>query len=203
MIHFNQQESAFMKGKNLLSYKMAMELTERFLKSEVKFLSEQTEPVYIEALEKEYETTINVKVGGDEKKVRLRGIIDRIDRIGDRVRIVDYKTGKVERKDVETRKTDENAEQFVETMANKKHVLQLLQYAFLYQQNEGRWADPAIISLVSGKSEPFYLDTKAVDIQEAVASFPEYLRTILEQVYDSSLPFEHLDTGFFSNCKYC
>ncbi|XOV66579.1 MAG: PD-(D/E)XK nuclease family protein [Fluviicola sp.] len=203
MIHFNQQESAFMKGKNLLSYKMAMELTERFLQSEVKFLSEQTEPVYIEALEKEYESTISVKVDGVEKKVRLRGIIDRIDRIGDRVRIVDYKTGKVERRDVETRKTDENAEQFVETMANKKHVLQLLQYAFLYQQNEGQWADPAIISLVSGKSEPFYLDTKAVDVQEAVASFPEYLRTILEQVYDSSLPFEHLDTGFFSNCKYC
>jgi len=203
MIHFNQQESTFMKGKNLLSYKMAMELTERFLKSEVVFLSKQTDLVYIEALEKEYEATIPVNVGGGEKQVRLRGIIDRIDRIGDRVRIVDYNTGRVDKKDVETRKTDIDANQFVETMANKKHVLQLLQYAFLYQQNEGKLADPTIISLVSGKSEPFYLDTKSVDMKDAVAAFPEYLQTILGHVYDASVPFQHYDSGFFSYCKYC
>ena len=203
MVHFNQQEAAFMKGKNLLSYKMAMELTERFLKSEVSFLSKQSDLVYIEALEKEYESTISVNINGEAKQVRLRGIIDRIDRIGDRVRIVDYKTGRVEKKDVETRKTDEDAVQFVETMANKKHVLQLLQYAFLYHQNEGKLADPTIISLVSGKSEPFYLDTKAVDIEKAVTAFPEYLQTILEQVYDISIPFQHTNSGFFSYCKYC
>lgn len=203
MIHFNQQESAFMKGKNLLSYKMAMELTERFLKSEIAFLSQQQELVYIEALEKEYETTISVNIGGEEKPVRLRGIIDRIDRIGDRVRIVDYKTGRVQKGDVETRKSDVEASQIVETMTNKKHVLQLLQYAFLYQQNEGKWADATIISLVSGKSEPFYLDTKSLDIHDAVASFPAYLQTILDQVYDVSEPFRCKETGFFSNCKYC
>ncbi len=203
MKHFNQQESAFMKGKNLLSYKMAMELTERFLKSEVSFLSQQTEPVYIEALEKEYECTISVNVYGEQKQVRLRGIIDRIDRIGDRVRIVDYKTGRVQKTDVETRKNDVEAEQIVETMANKKHVLQLLQYAFLYQQNEGKLADPTIISLVSGKSEPFYLDTKTMELREAVEAFPEYLKAILEQVYDPSVPFKHVDSGIFSFCKYC
>ncbi|PWL32471.1 MAG: hypothetical protein DCO96_02705 [Fluviicola sp. XM-24bin1] len=203
MKHFNQQESAFMKGKNLLSYKMAMELTERFLKSEVSFISQQTELVYIEALEKEYESTISVNIGGTEKKVRLRGIIDRVDRIGDRVRIVDYKTGRVQKTDVETRRNDSEAVEFVETMANKKHVLQLLQYAFLYQQNEGKLADPTIISLVSGKSEPFYLDTKAVELNDAVSAFPEYLQTILEQVYDTSVPFKHIDSGFISFCKYC
>ena len=203
MKHFNQQESAFMKGKNLLSYKMAMELTERFLKSEIAFLSQQTEPVFIEALEKEYETTINVQVNGAQKQVRLRGIIDRIDRIGDRVRIVDYKTGRVQKTDVETRRNDVDAADFVETMTNKKHVLQLLQYAFLYHQNERKSADPTIISLVSGKSEPFYLDTKSVSIEEAVSSFPAYLQTILEQVYDPSIPFAHKDSGFYSFCKYC
>ena len=192
-----------MKGKNLLSYKMAMELTERFLKSEVTFLSQQTEPVYIEALEKEFETTIEVNVHGNQKQVRLRGIIDRIDRIGDRVRIVDYKTGRVQKTDVEARRNDVSAEDFVETMTSKKHVLQLLQYAFLYQQNEGKLADPTIISLVSGKSEPFYLDTKSVSMEEAVSSFPEYLKAVLEQVYDVSTPFVHKDSGFYSFCKYC
>ncbi|MCR9171312.1 MAG: PD-(D/E)XK nuclease family protein [bacterium] len=203
MKHFNNQESAFMKGKNLLSYQMAMELTERFLKSEIAFLSQQTEPVYIEALEKEYEATVSVNVRGKEKKVRLRGIIDRIDRIGERIRIVDYKTGRVQKTDVEMRKNDIDADQIVETMSNKKHVLQLLQYAFLYQKNEGKLADPTIISLVSGKSEPFYLDTKSISMQDAVDAFPTYLQTILEHVYDTDIPFQHTDTGFFSFCKYC
>ena len=53
MKHFNGDRDSFMKGKNLLSYQMAIELTERFLKSEVKFLSEQTELVFIEALEQQ------------------------------------------------------------------------------------------------------------------------------------------------------
>ncbi|GAB5416819.1 MAG: PD-(D/E)XK nuclease family protein [Crocinitomicaceae bacterium] len=203
MKHFNNQEASFMKGKNLLSYKMAMELTERFLKSEIAFISQQTDLVYIEALEKEYETTIEVEVNGAVKNVRLRGIIDRIDRIGDRIRIVDYKTGRVQKGDVEMRTKDETAEEVVETMSKKKHVLQLLQYAFLYHQNEGKMADPTIISLVSGKSEPFYLDTKSLDLETAIADFPTYMQTILEQVYDTDTAFQHEDTSFFSYCKYC
>lgn len=203
MKHFNNQEASFLKGKNLLSYKMAMELTERFLKSEVTFISQQTELVFIEALEKEYETTIEVSVNGTPKKVRLRGIIDRIDRIGERRRIVDYKTGRVQNTDVEIRKGDSSPEELVETMTNKKHVLQLLQYAFLYHQNEGKIADPTIISLVSGKSEPFYLDTKLIDLEDAVAAFPAYIQTVLNQVYDTEIPFKHEDTSFFSYCKYC
>ena len=203
MIHFNEQEASFMKGKNLLSYKMAMELTERFLKSEIAFISQQQDLVYIEALEKEYEAVVEVSVNGTPKKVRLRGIIDRIDKVGERVRIVDYKTGRVQKTDVEIRAKDKTAEDFVETMSKKKHVLQLLQYAFLYQQNEGKLADPTIISLVSGKSEPFYLDTKSVDLHDAVAAFPEYIESILQHVYDPEIPFKHKDAGFFSYCKYC
>lgn len=203
MKHFNQQEAAFMKGKNLLSYKMAMELTERFLKSEISFLSQQTEPVFIEALEQEFETTFEVEVYGDMKKVRLRGIIDRVDSIGSQMRIVDYKTGKVDKKDVEARKTDTTPEDVVDTMTNKSHVLQLVQYAFLYYQNEGKLAQPTIISLVSNKSEPFYLDLMSLNLETAVNDFPLYLQTILQDVYNSEIPFLHKEPGRFSYCKYC
>jgi len=203
MEHFNQQEAAFKKGKNLLSFNMAMELTERFLKSEINFLAAQTEPVFIEALEKEYETVVEVNVHGDIKKVRLRGIIDRIDRIGNRVRIVDYKTGRVQKTDVELRRTDVEPLDVVESMEKKKHVLQLLQYAYLYTKNERKLAQPTIISLVSGKSEPFYLDLKSIELEQAISDFPDYLSTILLDVFDPDKPFIHKDSGFFSFCKYC
>lgn len=203
MRHFNQQEAAFKKGKNLLSYKMAMELTERFLKSEISFLSKQAEPVFIEALEKEYESIVEVEVFGHVKQVSLRGIIDRIDSVGDQIRIVDYKTGRVQRTDVELRRSDAIPADIVESMEKKKHVLQLLQYAYLYQQNEGKTALPAIISLVSGKSEPFHLDLKSIDLEDAINDFPKYLEVILHEVYDTDILFSHRDSGFFSYCKYC
>ena len=84
--YFNGDKEAFTKGKNLLSYKMALELTLRFLKAEKRFLEQQSEPVFIEALERAYSTEIEVEVFGEPKKVLLRGFIDRIDRVGDRVR---------------------------------------------------------------------------------------------------------------------
>lgn len=201
--HFNGQEDSFLKGKNLLSYKMAMDLTARFLKSERDFLMKQTEPVFIEALEREFESTVEINVHGSMKKVRLRGIIDRIDSIGDRVRIVDYKTGRVSATDVELRRNDATPEEVVETMTNKKHVLQLIHYAYLYEQSENKPAQPTIISLVSAKSEPFALDLKSIPFDEGVAAYPQYIQQILEEIYNTEIPFVHQSKGPFSYCKYC
>ena len=203
MIHFNNDKQAFTKGKNLLSYQMAIELTERFLKSEVKFLSEQTEPVFIEALEREYVSAIEVTVNGEQKKVRLRGFIDRIDSIGDRVRIIDYKSGKVKTDDVGLRVKDVTEEFIVESIGNKKHVLQLMLYAFLYHQNENVLAEPCIISFVSGNNEPFNIDLKKNTLDAVVEDFPRYIEMILNDVYDAEAPFTHQAKEMFSYCQYC
>jgi hypothetical protein len=201
--HFDGNTDAFLKGKNRLSYEMALELTKRFLKSELKFLSKQTQPVYILGLEKEYQATVEVNVHGTLKKVRLRGIIDRIDAVGDTIRIVDYKTGRVDSRDVTARMSDDTPETLVEVMGSKKHILQLVQYAYLFFQNEGKLAHPAIISMVSGKSEPFYLDVPAMDIASVVALYPDCIAQLLEEIFDPEIPFVHKSSGMFSYCKYC
>jgi len=203
MIHFNNDKDAFTKGKNLLSYQMAMELTERFLKSEVKFISEQKEPVFIEALEREYVSEIEVKVNGETKKVRLRGFIDRIDSIGDKIRIIDYKSGKVASTDVALRASDTAPNLIVESISNKKHVLQLMLYAFLFHQNEGKIANPSIISFVSGNNAPFDLDLKKNNLETIIEDFPNYIELILDEVYNSEIPFSHQSKGMFSYCQYC
>ncbi|MBL4862403.1 MAG: PD-(D/E)XK nuclease family protein [Crocinitomicaceae bacterium] len=203
MKHFNSDKEAFMKGKNLLSYQMAMELTERFLKSEIKFLAQQSEPVFIEALEREYAAEIEIDVHGTPKKVKLRGFIDRIDSIGDRIRIVDYKSGKVNPSDVALRNSDQTAELIVESIANKKHVLQLMLYAFLYYTNEHKIAEPNIISFVSANNEPFSLDTKKQTLQEIIEAFPDYIARILEDIYEEDTSFQHQVKGQYSYCQYC
>lgn len=203
MKHFNNDADSFMKGKNLLSYKMALELTERFLKSEAAFLSQQKAPVIIEALEQEYESTIEVEVNGTKKKLKLRGIIDRIDRVGDTVRIIDYKSGRVQKDDTTFRVKDIDEDSIVETIAGRKHILQLIQYAFLYYQKHQEVPESGIISFISGDNTPFILDTQKAELEEVINNYPNYIGRILSEMYDDSIPFKHNSAQYISYCHYC
>ncbi|MDG1332367.1 MAG: PD-(D/E)XK nuclease family protein [Crocinitomicaceae bacterium] len=203
LVHFNNDRDAFTKGKNLLSYEMAKELTKRFLKSEKAFLEQQSEPVFIEALEQSYNVEIEVEVHGARKKVNLRGFIDRIDRVGDNIRIIDYKTGKVNDLDVKFRDKDYEVEQIVESMGSKKHLLQLVMYAYLYHQQHGIIPTSSIISFVSKANEPFTVSHKNIQLDEMIEDFPKYIGMILEGVYDEATPFSHNKDQYFSYCQYC
>jgi len=204
MKHFNNNQDSFMKGKNLLPYKMAIELTERFLNSEVKFLSEQRELVFIESLEQTYNALIPIEVNGEMKEVNFKGIIDRVDRVGDQVRIIDYKSGKVGPDDVAFRsKKDVNEEAITETLGDRKHVLQLIMYAFLYKHKHDILPTSSIISFISGNNLPFVLDTKKNELEEVIASFPKYIGRILSEMYDSEIPFAHKVKAQHSYCQYC
>lgn len=203
MEHFNGDKDAFLKGKNFLSYQMALELTKRFLTSEKKFLSEQTEPVFIEALEASFEETIEVEVFDELKKVKIRGFIDRIDRIGDKVRIIDYKSGKVEINNVEFGKRDKDDfdifNSYVNT--NRKHILQLTQYAYLYYKKFNIIPESSIISFISNDFQPFVLSGKNIDLEQTIKDYPKFLAMILSSIYGSG-HFKHVD-AHFSYCQYC
>lgn len=204
--HFNDDAEAFNKGKNLLSYKMALELTERFLKKEKEFLTEQTEPVFIESLERELRTELEVDVSGTKKKVALRGFVDRIDSIGGKIRIIDYKSGKVAQADTETSKTKLDIDQLVKNCLDikKKHVLQLIMYCYLYKANFNILPrEASIISFINIHEGVFKLETGNLSLEEVVDLFPEILQKILEQIYDPTLEFEHNSKSFVSFCAYC
>lgn len=201
--HFNNDKQAFTKGKNLLSYQMAGELIKRFLKAEVEFLSIQKEDVFIEMLEQKFESELELTVNGENKKVNLLGKMDRIDRIGDKIRIIDYKSGKVQSKDVEFRKMDTSDELIVESLGKNKHLLQLIQYAYLYYMQFKVIPESSIISFISGNNTPFTLDTKSMLTEEVVQNYPNYLSSILEEVYNEAIPFEHNASQYISYCNYC
>ncbi|MFK7784228.1 MAG: PD-(D/E)XK nuclease family protein, partial [Crocinitomicaceae bacterium] len=156
-----------------------------------------------EALEQSYNTEIEVEVHGTKKMVNLRGFIDRIDRVGDNIRIIDYKTGKVNDKDVALRRMDTADELIVESMGKTKHVLQLLMYAYLSKQKHGVIPTSSIISFVSNANEPFKLNTQQMNLEEMIENFPKYISLILEGIYDTDVPFVHDTSQYFSYCQYC
>jgi len=202
--HFNQDKDAYSVGKNFLSYKMALELTKRFLEKEKEFLMEQTSPVFIESLERELRADIEIEVLGVKKKVHLKGFVDRIDSIDGKVRIIDYKSGKVKKDDTNTIKKKVDLEALVNNSLKKKHVLQLLMYCYLFKVNFGELPrEASIISFINIQDGVLPLETGDMELAEAVDLFPSVIEAIINGIYDTEVPFSHDDSVQFSYCAYC
>ena len=205
--HFNGEEEAFMKGKNFLSYSMSIELTEQFLKSEKLFFKQNpTALLFIEGLEMSLEADFEVEVFGELKKIKLKGYVDRLDSIDGNFRIIDYKTGKVSEKDVESMRpkfAGTELEFLITSCKETKHFFQLLTYIFLYYKKHGKVVkESGIISFVNFKNNPFVMKAREISHEQLITYYPEILQAILEEIYQESENFEHAEKQF-SYCLYC
>jgi RecB family exonuclease len=199
--YFNEDKDAFSSGKNLLSYQMALELTKRILEQEKKFIASQTEMVFIEYLELELKADMEIDVFGEKKTLRFKGFIDRIDSIGGKIRIIDYKSGKVKEDDVVVKKINED---LIKTFSGTKHALQLALYCYLYRENFGELPEQAsIYSLINIKDGTFPLSAKNSTVEEVINLFPDFVTQLCEQIYDKELPFTHDTKAQFNYCLYC
>jgi hypothetical protein len=204
---FNDNPEAFSKGKNYLSFTIANELTKRFFQFEKdRLLKLNNQGIAILALEEEINLTLTIPIFGVEKEVKLKGVIDRVDQIGEDIYILDYKTGKVTRDDVG--KSYKNSrfdklEYLVHSSKNDKHFFQLMLYCFLFYKKHHRIPkSSAIISLVTIKDSPFHIHTDVLAIHEMVELFPQVLQHLIEEIYDPSVDFIHTE-DHISYCKFC
>ena len=79
-----------LEGKNILLRNVICELVNRTLEEDLRYV-----PFEIRQLEKDVSRRFQFQ---DNRTVKLFGIIDRVDMKGDLYRIVDYKTGRVDRR---------------------------------------------------------------------------------------------------------
>lgn len=117
-------------GKNLLIYHVALNLIKNALRFESSLTKEPgMEKRQIYALEKFYRRRMHI----NGKEVLFKGGIDRIDKIGDSYRIIDYKTGNVVPRTLNVKDTDALFED-----PRKSKALQLLLYAWIFRGTEPR-----------------------------------------------------------------
>ena len=81
------------KGKNHLIYQVLLAHCNRFLRYEKELVAEGAN-IQILALEAPF--TIDFPLSEFDFPIRLKGTVDRIDKINEQVRIIDYKSGKAE-----------------------------------------------------------------------------------------------------------
>jgi RecB family exonuclease len=198
-------------GKNLLLVKVAKMMIKRFLQFEAAQLDELSKAgkgLTVAFLEQYVETYISIIVDGNETNIKLKGFIDRVDRLNGWWKIIDYKTGITEAKHVKVKEWEELIEN-----ADLNIGFQLLMYSFLLSR---RFQQPisssaGIISLkklntgfttvsVPG-DEPGKLTSILGD--SSSARFEEILRSILSEVYDLSVPFSQTsDLDICERCPY-
>ena len=203
MERFNNDRKSFETGKNLLSYTMAKSLTNRVLNKEIEFLRQQTEPVFIEYLELKIKTPLELNVHGELKQLQLSGIIDRIDSIGGKYRIVDYKSGKVKEADAEIKFNGEETD-LLKMFSSSKHAVQLAMYSYMFRANfEFPANEVGLLSLINVSKGLIRLtDKRDHSLEQITDLFPEFLSLLMEDMYDPELPFSHT-VQQFSYCSYC
>ncbi|WP_114782592.1 PD-(D/E)XK nuclease family protein [Botryobacter ruber] len=117
------------RGMNYLLYKVAIQVLEKYLNN---LKNSKELPLYVLRLEETLSATLPVQVGDEEIMVKVAGKADRIDLTGNELRVIDYKTGKVERSQLVIK--PEDAELHFTTDPKYDKARQLWLYEYILQR---------------------------------------------------------------------
>ena len=86
------------KGKNLIIFEITKRYVHNFLNAEIELLKSGSK---LKIIAIEVENKIEINVSELNFPIKLKGIVDRVDQLNGVIRIIDYKSGKVEQNKVE------------------------------------------------------------------------------------------------------
>lgn len=209
-----------MIGNNLIAKEAAIHYIRAFLKNQIEELKQ--EELGVQAFE-----ILSLENKAEKKKIlpaemlyqhneknlliRIRGIVDRVDKFGNALRIIDYKTGSVQEKDLII---DEN--KFLEIAQNKGlgKARQLWLYRYLLLKNlesNPQWesqkeeflVEAGIYSLRKKDMSFMKLALKKEWLQKDifVEKTEKWLGEVITEMLDTSQTFRKTDD--IEVCKYC
>ena len=201
-------------GINLLLYDLAKKLMLDFQRQQSGLMG-----LTVISAEQTLDTYIDVPVNGRQLRVRIAGKIDRIERFGDQIRIVDYKTGKV---DLPDKTPKDLADKLLNDGAADK-MRQLWLYRYLTLKNIRDYgglplnrdiADvypaqgmPVEAGFYSFRDVPGGFKSNPVRFgendspEQYIADSEDLLKIIVQQMLDVDRPFRKTDQ--LETCQYC
>jgi len=197
-------------GKNLLLVGVAKKMVLRYLQCENEFLGElqlQGKSLKVVDLEKYIERTLEINYAGKPYSVKLKGIIDRVDFTDCFYRIIDYKTGSVEARQLEFK-----CWEYLISEPDLDKVFQLLIYSLLFYSKNQYRDFPIQAGIISLKkigngfmglrfpAEKPDAGQPGIDGQ-SIELFNGILKDMISSIFDTSKPFDQ--TSEPRNCAYC
>ena len=178
-------------GKNKLIFEVCRKIILSFIQHEIEVL-EQGKSLKILALEKKLEKKI--KIEGIDFLIKIKGVVDRVDELDGKLRIIDYKTGKVEQNQLKIPDFS-----IIHTDYKYTKALQVMLYAYLYKQENSSLdgnMEAGIISFRNLKSGFIKMNFsearggKDFDItKERITDFLEELTYIIKEILNPNQPF--------------
>ena len=145
-------------------------------------------------LEKHLERNYDFEINGEQIKVKLRGFADRIDKVGNTTRVIDYKTGRVN--GISNIEVDK-----LFTDANKSKALQLLLYRAMYDNFS---QSEVITGIVGFRSINKYLNIFGLKKGEEINLKEKFLSGFEGLLNDMLNGEEYLEHNPKSKwCKFC
>jgi hypothetical protein len=164
-------------------------------------------PFVIKELEHKdkYAPLFSFELDGKEEQVRLMGIIDRVDTINGKTRIVDYKTGKdsLAFKDFEGLFSDDDKSQ-------NKALLQTLFYTLVYEKcNNVQGVEPHLYTvkdfskgtIFNKKSKSEHIELIDENLIEFKSKLELKMKEKFTELFNPEVPFRQTDN--LNACTYC
>jgi hypothetical protein len=189
------KEGEIKKGKNLIAFEVAKRNIYNFLIQEKQHI-ENGDEVFILSLEKPHETIFEHH--NLPYPVKISGKVDRIELRNNTIRIIDYKTGKVEANKLKIN----TFEGLTLDLANDK-IIQLLCYALMFQTNplKGNYnVEVGIFSFKNMKAGflPFTFGkgrgvvSETIITTEFLENFKEELVILIQEILNPAISFKEV-----------
>ena len=177
------------KGKNYLLFESIIRLIKHFLEEEQKWIANDNH-LKIIAVERKIEGFFSLPQSN--KKIKFKGYIDRIDQANDVLRIVDYKTGNVNSKQLQIDRWENLLDD-----PNKSPLFQVLLYSYMLKSEfEKRIFCRGVIPFKSLKNNfiPAKIGSERLKklitfSKEENEAFAAQLSILLDQLFDVNIPF--------------
>lgn len=195
---FAMQKFQIKTGKNHLIYQVALQYIQNFLVFEKNRIKKTKDKIQLLLLEKSFECSLDFQFPDkNPMKVKLKGKADRIEKEGNLIRIIDFKTGGFKDSDLNIK----SPEDFL--LPEKSKALQLMMYSLIfntaYPQNK---MIPSIflLRLPSKGFLTFSKNTLGLE-QEEIDEGRKVVKKAISALFDQDLPFRH--SADASYCNFC
>ncbi len=175
-----------LEGKNILMRNIILELVNRILDDDMR-----NAPIRILQLEKDVRQSFTLSNG---LKVELKGIVDRVDEKDNVLRIIDYKSGKIEKK------SGEISDYFVNP--KMKEQFQATYYAYLTRNKiPGRQISSGLFALKSMSEGIWFLNKGESFTESQFHDFEQNLDKLIVGILSPENSFSQTDD--IKQCEYC
>lgn len=186
-------------GNNLLTYEVAKKYVSKFLSYEMKLV--KGDKYTVMQVEDHIAFQLPLSIGEQDIKCNIHGKVDVISQLGNEALLLDYKTGKVESKELNFK----DVQELYTGNRKKSKALQLLTYAWVYYQNNKNCdhISPCIYSFKNGKEGFLYLkfNGKTITKSQVLELFPEAVLELVARLSDCNVDLQHEPLSLY--CDYC